>query len=125
MLLASVGCGEQTAPRARACAEILALQSPAAEVVETWVGTGSVAVDYRLVDAESETSHRLECALAETAPGRLRARSLRLDGDELSEAELLLVNSELLLAEIRRADPGPTRSTGRFTAWLGRFLRRS
>lgn len=125
VLLLSAACEEAAPPSAQACAEILALQRPAAEVVETWLGAGSVTLDYRLAEDGAESSHRLECSLAETASGRLRARSLRLDGHELSEAELLLVNSELLLAEIRRADPGAPRSARRAPLWLARLLPRS
>jgi hypothetical protein len=108
--LVGLACGDGAAPGARVCAEILALQVPGAEIVEAWPGAGGVALAYRAPDedagAEDAAVHRLECVLAEDAPGRLRAQSLRIDHRALSEAEVLLVNSELLLGEIRRADPG-------------------
>ena len=111
--LSGLACGEAMAPATRACAEILALRIPDAEVVEAWPGASAVALTYRAEDA----LHRLECVLAEPAPGRLRAESLRFDDRELSEGEILLVNSDLLLAEIRRADPGPPGSQG----WMARI----
>ena len=87
----------------------------------TWRGARGVAFDYRIDDEEDDGLHRLECTLAETEPGRLRASALREDGRELSEAELVLVNSELLLAEIRRADPGPPRTDPFWSGWLARL----
>jgi hypothetical protein len=120
--LAGLACAEPLAPATRACAQILALQSPEAEVLGAWPGTRAVALDYRVEEADTATSHRLECAIAEPAPGRLRADALRIDGSELSEAELLLVNSELLLTEIRRADPGPPPAERRWTEWLEEVL---
>ncbi len=110
-------CSDEVTPSARVCAEILALQSPGAELVETWLGARGAALSYRIDDEGVASLHRLECAIAEPTPGRLRAESLRLDGRELSEAEILLVNSELLLTEIRRADPGPPGSR-RWAAWI-------
>ena len=123
--LCGLACGGEAALGTRVCAEILELRAPAAEVVETWVGARGVALDYRVGDEAGESFHRLECTLAETEPGRLRARSVRVDGRELSEAELVLVNSDLLLAEIRRADPGPPRSAGRIASWIARLRSRS
>lgn len=119
--LVGLACADDAAPGLRVCAEILALRAPAAEVVETWRGARGVAFDYRIDDAEDDGLHRLECTLAETEPGRLRASALREDGRELSEAELVLVNSELLLAEIRRADPGPPRTDPFWSGWLARL----
>ena len=123
--LCGLACGDEAALGTRVCTEILGLRAPAAEVVETWAGARGVALDYRVGDEAGETFHRLECTLAETEPGRLRARAIRVDGLELSEAELVLVNSDLLLAEIRRADPGPPRSAGRIARWIARLRSRS
>jgi hypothetical protein len=123
--LLGLACGEASAPGTRACAEILALQVPGAELVEAWPGAGGVALTYRTPDedggGEDAPIHRLECVLAQDAPGRLRAQSLRVDDRRLSEAEVLLVNSELLLGEIRRADPGPPGS-GRWKARIEALL---
>ena len=122
--LACLACGDGASPGTRVCAEILALQVPGAEVVEAWPGAGGVALTYRTdAGASDETVHRLECVMAESAPGRLHARSLRVDDRALSEGEVLLVNSELLLQEIRRADPGPPRSS-RWAAWIEAALAR-
>jgi hypothetical protein len=133
-----LACAEPVAPGTRVCAEILALQVPGAEPIEAWAGAHGVALDYRVPGEDAAAVHRIQCQIAEPeqgraaaaqragAPvelgqaersgglppeaGRLRAQSVRVDGRELSEAELVLVNSELLLAEIRRADPGSPRS---------------
>jgi hypothetical protein len=120
---ASLGlaCADAASPQAQVCAQILRLQVPGAELVEGWPGVQGVALDYRLPAEDAAALHRIECVVAEPErrgepggavlpdPGGLRAQSLRIDGRELSEAELLLVNSELLLEEIRRADPGAPR----------------
>ena len=108
-LVAWVGlaCADAVSPETRVCGEILELQVPGAELVQAWPGEQGVALDYRVEGEDAEALHRIECLIEESEPGRLRARSLRMDGRELSEAELVLVNSELLLAEIRRADRGP------------------
>lgn len=123
--LCGLACGQEAAPGTRVCAEILSLRAPGAQLVETWLGTGGVAVDYRFEGEPADSSHRLDCALEETEPGRLRARALHVDGRALPETELLLVNSELLLAEIRRADPGSPAEAGRWTDRLARLFRRS
>jgi hypothetical protein len=119
--LVGLACGDGLAPGARVCAEVLALQIPAAEIVEAWPGAGGVALTYRVEGEDDASVHRFECVMAQSAPGRLRAQSLRVDERELSEAELLLVNSELMLGEIRRADPGPP-SARRWTAWIEEAL---
>jgi hypothetical protein len=108
-----LACADPVAPGTRICAEILALQVSGAESLETWPGPHGVALDYRVPGEDGASVHRIECLIAEPEPGRLRAHSLRIDGRELSEAELLLVNSELLLAEMRRAD----RATPRPPPW--------
>jgi hypothetical protein len=127
--LLGLACSEAPAPGARACAEILAIQVPGAELVEAWPGNGAAALTYRAPDedggGEDAPIHRLECVLAEDTPGRLRAQSLRIDDRRLSEAEVVLVNSELLLGEIRRADPGPPGSrrwAARIEALLSGFF---
>jgi len=112
-----LACGDEVAPSTRVCTEILALQVPEGEIVEAWPGARGATFAYRTEGEDVASVHRLECAIAEPTPGRLRAQSLRVDGRELSDAEILLVNSELLLTEIRRADPGPPRSQ-RWTAWI-------
>lgn len=104
-----LACADAPSPGTRVCAEILALQAPGAEVVEAWPGAHGSALDYRVPGEDAKGVHRIECLIAEPEPGRLRAQSVRIEGRELSEAELVLVNAELLLAEIRRADPGPPR----------------
>ena len=119
--LVGFGCRDDGGPSARLCAEILAIQVPGAEVVETQPGAQGATLAYRTPDEDAV--HRLECAISEPMPGHLRAESLRMDGRELSEAELVLVNSELLLIEIRRADPGPPRGQ-RWTAWVDAVLAR-
>lgn len=99
------------------CTEILALQVPRSEVVETWPGAHGATLAYRIDGEDVASVHRLECTVGEPAPGQLRAESLRVDGRELSEAELLLVNSELLLSDIRRADPGG-RGSHTWSGWV-------
>src|SRR5262245_23935184 len=81
----ALACADAVSPGARVCGEILALQVPGAELVEAWPSADGVALDYRVPDEEAGTVHRIECLIAEPEPGRLRARSLRVDGRELSE----------------------------------------
>lgn len=112
-----VACSDEMAPRTRVCAEILALQVPESEVVETWPGARGATFAYRIEGEDVPSVHQLGCELEEPTPGRLRAKSVRVDGRDLSEAEILLLNSELLLAEIHRADPGPP-GAQRWTDWI-------
>lgn len=52
---------------------------------------------------------RFACETQRSLHGTLRLRSARLDERPLSDAELALINAELLLEDIRAAEPDPDR----------------
>jgi hypothetical protein len=104
----SLACGPEDDPGAQLCARLLEQRIPAAEVLEVTVlrPQRESRIRYEWPGADgSPVRDEIGCETEESAPGRLRARSVTLEGQQLSEAEIVLINSDLLLEDIRSAAP--------------------
>lgn len=111
-LLWGAGCGRDSTPSIAACAEILAARAPAARVVaaehESYT---SVALDFEIGRRwREQVRGRLACEFEAQPNGGLRLRAAALDGVPFTNAELTVVNADLLLAEMRRAGASEARS---------------
>lgn len=103
-VLLSLACAETSSRGARGCAALFG-SSDRVEAASQSVFSRSRSA---LAAAWSEAplpEEQLRCELERREPDGLRVRSARLNGRELSEARLALVNADLLLEEIRRAEP--------------------
>jgi hypothetical protein len=105
----AAGCGREADPRIALCAQVLERRLPRARVVETAAdpARGSATLRYEAArGAEAPGSGSLECRIeASGSAGALRVVAATLDGEALPEAELTVINADLLLADLRRADP--------------------
>jgi hypothetical protein len=111
-LVATTGlaCAPKPDPRTALCESVLARRLPRARVVDTRVDRGASRVTLAFESARGvtvPTAGRLECETMASDAGGLRLRSARLDGAPLPEAEMAVINADLLLADLRQADPGP------------------
>lgn len=117
MALIAGACSEPVHPLEQRCLEALAYLSPSHGEVE-WVDRrpipsgSSVTIRYEAEGLSLETSALH--ALCDYERGDLwTLRRMLLDGEEVAETELALVNSELLLRDLRRH---PERFRGRRVA---------
>ena len=100
--LALAGCGHRSVPEAHLCLDILKRRSPAAQVVEIAAEPDlrRAAIEYRVKGAPATS--RLACEFQETETGGLRVRSVAVDGQPLLEAELAVIDADLLFDDMRR-----------------------
>lgn len=104
--LAALACVQQQDPVARLCEAILARKLPGARVVSTLPrgAPDRTALAFETDEGRrTPARHRLECEFQAAETGGMRLRSARLDGGELTDAELAVINSELFLADLQRA----------------------
>jgi hypothetical protein len=97
-------CADQRGARIELCAGILERKLPASEVVEIAPQPSErPAITFDAVDDEgAPVRGRLECELERSRAGGLRVRSVTLDGRPLSEAEIAVLNANLLLDDLDR-----------------------
>ena len=103
LALCAAACACSPDPASATCLHILKRRLPDARVVAVATERGSrAAVDFQL--GEDRAARRLTCAVERTGSGSgWRVRSARLDGAELTDAELTVVNADLFLRELARA----------------------
>lgn len=97
-----LACGEETATPVELCAALLASKLPAAEVVAILPQPPDrLELAYAMTaDDEVRVEGRLACELERSRLGGPRLRAAVLDGRPLSETELVVRNSNLLLDEL-------------------------
>jgi hypothetical protein len=100
--IAVPGCGARSTPEARLCLDILKRRSPAAQVLAIAAEPENqrATISYRVKGA-SLTS-RLACEFQAIETGGLRVRSVAVDGQPLLEAELAVIDADLLFNDMRR-----------------------
>jgi len=107
--LAGIGlsaCGGQADPALHLCEQILARKRPEARIAEARVRGHQTGITYRVETPEGGTDRGwIACDFQVADSGGLRLRSALLDGQALTDAELAVINSELFLGDLRRADP--------------------
>lgn len=104
--LLAVACARDREPALELCTDVLTRRFPEARVVETTSDASSAAVAFALGDRwKALPGGRLECHFDEVGSGgALRLHAATLDGVALTTAELTVINADLLLADMRRAD---------------------
>jgi hypothetical protein len=97
-------CADDHGARVELCAGILERRLPASEVVEiARHPSDGPEITYDAVDEDgAPVRGRLECKLERSRSGGLRVRSVTLDGRPLSEAEIVVLNANLLLDDLDR-----------------------
>ena len=102
LLLAAASCGGRSTPEERLCVEILARRSPAAQVlaIESAPEEQRAAITYRVKG--SPVASELDCAFQANENGGLRVRSVAIDGEPLLEAELAVIDADLLFDDLGR-----------------------
>jgi len=106
LAVAALACAKQAAPEARLCLDILNRRSPAAEVlaIAAEPSESRATIAYRIKGAPATSE--LECEFQPIETGALRVRSVAVDGQPLLEAELAIIDADLLFDDMRRADAG-------------------
>jgi hypothetical protein len=106
--LAALGCASRVEPAAEICALVLARRLPAARVVTAVAAPPALeaAIDFEVGGGWWTQPSRgsLRCAFEAGERGSLRLRGATLNGVAFTRAELTIVNADLLLADMRRAD---------------------
>ena len=95
-------CGAEPATPVELCTALLASKLPGAEVVEIASQPPTrLEIQYALAREEGEPARgRLACEIERSALGGPRLRAAELDGRPLSDTELVVRNSNLLLDEL-------------------------
>jgi hypothetical protein len=113
-VLVAFGCGRDVAPPVAACTDILAMRVPAARVVDQVADEElGAALDYEVGSwwrrwEEPVTGH-LACSFESGPRDTLRLHAATLDGVAFTNAEIAVINADLLLAEMRRVGRAATR----------------
>jgi len=104
--IAALACARRAAPEARLCLDILKRRSPAAEVLAIAAEPSEqrTTIAYRIKGAPATSE--LACEFQAIESGGLRVRSVAVDGQPLLEAELAIIDADLLFDDMRRAEPG-------------------
>lgn len=108
LLMASSACGREPVPSVAVCAEILARRFPDARVVQSQ--SQSDTSSHAMLDFEigawwkRAERGQLTCSFEEQPNGGLRLLHATLDGVAFSATERTVINADLLLADLRRAD---------------------
>ena len=102
--IAALACARHAAPEARLCLDILKRRSPAAEVlgVAAEPGQQRATIAYRIKGAPA--TNELACEFQAIETGGLRVRSVAVDGQPLLEAELAVIDADLLFDDMRRVE---------------------
>jgi hypothetical protein len=97
-----LACGGERATPVELCTALLASKRPGSEVVAIVPQPPDrLEITYALaVDGEAPVEGRLACELERSRLGGPRLRAAVLDGRPLSETELVVRNSNLLLDEL-------------------------
>jgi hypothetical protein len=106
LLVASSACGREPAPSIVVCAEILARRFPEARLVQSRADVSAHAMLDFEIGAWWKRAERgqLTCSFEEQPNGGLRLLHATLDGVAFSATERTVINADLLLADLRRAD---------------------
>jgi hypothetical protein len=106
--LALLGCGGDRDPATQLCLRILERKLADFRVIEV---TAKPQQDWSRIDYKTrERSGFIACEFEASDSGSLRARSVAVDGEPLTAAELVTINADLFLADLRRSD---ARAAGR------------
>lgn len=103
LLLAGSSCARSPDPAGATCLHVLRRRLPEARVVAVKAERGSrAAVEFEL--GEDRHAGRLACTVeASGSGGGWRVRSASVDGVDLTDAELAVVNADLFLYDLARA----------------------
>ncbi|MBS1106369.1 MAG: hypothetical protein H6Q91_1871 [Deltaproteobacteria bacterium] len=104
--LFALACAPDREPAVELCTDVLTRRFPEARVVEATSDASDAAVAFELGDRwKALPGGRLECHFDEVGSGgAIRLRAATLDGVAFTTAELTVINADLLLADLRRAD---------------------
>jgi hypothetical protein len=104
--LLALACAPDREPAVELCTDVLTRRFPEAHVVEVTSEPLHAALDFELGERWKRLpGGRLECRFDQVGSGgALRLYAATLDGVALTTAELTVINADLLLADMRRAD---------------------
>jgi hypothetical protein len=99
--IAAPGCGNRSTPEAHLCLDILKRRSPAAQVLAIAAEPEDqrATISYRVKGAP--VTSQLACEFQAIETGGLRVRSVAVDGQPLLEAELAVIDADLLFSDMR------------------------
>lgn len=108
------GCGREKEEGGELCSALLARTLPSARVLEARrESTLRRTLRFEATDGDGErVEGTFRCELETARSGGLRVKAVLVDGRELSEEELVLINADLLLDDLRRHAPGATEPGG-------------